>query len=303
MAQATVNMKQMESGRKSFKRPNEVDGEPKKRTRTKVAVETQTDVQSIHTQDLYGCYNDMQIMYTKTYVSIEKKKCDFRLYPNHLTTLNENTLALSTAMQDKAAFNLQLSDDVDVTIQQFNEGGMYVALTRALKSGKKWNLSLKIPEFVYLLESLDDLLVVLQASSNNSNACTPISSNELLDIAVQTYASLATDVIKHLKSNKCNGCTIDHPSQLQHDVCMNEDTTNDIETYYLQEAVDAVTFDVFEIMYKVCKSTMRNKVKDAVLLPYRVKEDLDTTMFDKETNDAIDQILQAAAAVNASDNN
>ena len=48
---------------------------------------------------------------------------------------------------------------------------------------------------------------------------------------------------------------------------------------------------------------MLNKVKDAVLLSYRVKEDLDTTMFDKETNDAIDQILQAAAAVNASDNN
>ena len=51
------------------------------------------------------------------------------------------------------------------------------------------------------------------------------------------YTNALTDAIKVLITEKCHGCQIDHPSQLQHDVCLMMDVDEQVRTC-MPEAMD-----------------------------------------------------------------
>jgi hypothetical protein len=70
---------------------------------------------------------------------------------------------------------------------------------------------------------------------------TEIASTDLYDDAVRTFSDLVSEELGRLKMSKCYGCSIQHPSQKQHD-CLAESTVQMIEEL-LDEAIECVHYE------------------------------------------------------------
>ena len=319
MTQATVQaqkeqQKEMMASKKAVKRPSSLPkAESKKRAKAKSeATEPAAPAVPEPTPQKYGGTDGMTIMYTEEYVTLQKKKATYRMYPRLLKAIQDKTMEFTTAMQDDTTLSIALPGDVTATIERYMEG-LYVLISKPLSNGFVWSISLKFAEFSYLLENLDDLLAKFKpAEYNPKSAQGRISAASLFDEAVKIFASLAEEEITKLKAVRCQGCAIDHPSQLQHDTCMVTDTSADIEGLYLEEAIANVTHAKFgEVLNKTTKDKhlvmtpkmlwtmcsrmpLLQRVKDIVLAPLRLREEI-AELVDDETTTAVEGLLDAAA--------
>jgi hypothetical protein len=240
---------------------------------------------------LYGSFNAIELHYTDTYMVIEKNQSTYRLYPRHLKALQSEMMQLCTAMQDGTTTAITLPSNNTIAVEQF-ETGHYIKLSRPLEDGKMWSLSLKFDEFTYLLENLDALLARLKkGDSIPKTAETEIASTDLYDDAVRTFSDLVSEELGRLKMSKCYGCSIQHPSQKQHD-CLVESTVQMIEEL-LDEAIECVQYEKFKkaletttdnkhlaisvkLLWQLClQPAMISRVKDVVMVPYVLRDEID----------------------------
>ena len=236
----------------------------------------------------YGCYNAMQIVYNTTYITIQKFKSKFRLYGRQLIALQSDLLKMTAAIQDQEHLELTLPGEVKVALKKFEETGLYVELSKKLKDGMDWTMNLKTSEFVYLIESLPELLEKI--NQDERRPAIEMSASAVQDEAVRVFADLVGAEITQLKSKHCNGCVIGHPSQRQH-TCMEDDVAT-IEGFYLDAAVEAISEEKFtrvfkqktedkrvlvspKLMWHLCrKGTMLQQVKNVAMTPFLLKQEI-----------------------------
>ena len=76
------------------------------------------------------------------------------------------------------------------------------------------------------------------------------------DATIDIYVDLLLPTIRRIIKEKCNGCVIDHPSQMQHDVCTMTPFDRSVRLYW-EEALGQITaFEVNRIA-KNKKSLMK----------------------------------------------
>jgi len=233
----------------------------------------------------HGGVGDLMIGYNEDHVNLQKTG-SFRLYPRQLRVLGDRTMDLTTAMQDGTPISVDLPNGVTVSAKQYNDKGLYVELSKPLRDSEKmWTLSLKLIEFSYLLENIDDLLLKFPSDS----AKTAISASDVFDIAVKIYVDLCEEEVKRVKKSKCNGCIVNHPSQDQHDVCMDDD----LQDYQLDDAFGSVSYERFQsdlqkktedvrmimtpkLLWSMCKKQpLGSRIKEVILAPYQLKKVID----------------------------
>jgi len=287
------------TGKKGGKRASAIPTTEPKRRKTKKTSTVTTPQEPAQTE--YGRCNALQILTTADYVLLQKNKSTFRMYPRQLKVLGDQTMELSSAMQDGLPLTVDLSNNMAVAVERYQEAGFYVKLTNLLNSGYMWTMSLKFGEFSYLLENSDDLLSKFKfedplAKANKKD----ISARDLYDLAVRIFSNLVEDQIKRLKTAECNGCITGHPSQDQHDVCLQQDTPEMVKGY-VTEAFPKITKDQFaealekattetnlsvtpQMLWVMCrKAPLDARIKDVVMTPSILRQEVDLMVTESAT--------------------
>jgi len=294
MAQAAVDLKKaMTSSSKGTKRGRTSQPDSKKKAKTDVKPTPPAMVEEYE----FGSYNDLQVTHTSMCVTLHKKGT-FRLYRRHLEELQGHVQAICTAIQDQDTFDATLSKDVQLAILRYKENGLYVQMSRELKNGKCWTLNLKLVEFNYVMESLEELLMKLHGEKRNTSDVAelkPMNSVELFDEAIKIYSNLTLEEIPKLKRAKCQGCLIQHGSQRQHQ-CLEEDSVDTMQMLYLEDAVNNVVYENFEsemqavtkgrklaislkMVWKTCRTpNMLQRVRDIVMAPLLLTAEINNLM-------------------------
>ena len=189
-------------------------------------------------------YHDGEAIVLK---KMQRRESSFWLYRSHLKKMQALLPAILTTIQEERPEEFTLGKYLTLTLTTYSGSagsGTYVELGKQLSDDKIWTVSLKMSEFMFLIEHLSELITKLQVST--------MPANDLFDAAITTYADCALSLIPGMVQDDCNGCKIQHPSQRQHN-CLEQDPDT-IEAVYLDKAIDRVKPEEF------CKS-LRDKVK------------------------------------------
>ena len=67
------------------------------------------------------------------------------------------------------------------------------------------------------------------------------------DATIDIYVDLLLPTVRRIIKEKCNGCIIDHPSQMQHDVCLMTPFTTSLRRYWDEALTQITAFEVNRI--------------------------------------------------------